>query len=273
MGEESPRSGRALALAIASALLLVAAFPPYGLWPLAWLASVLLLWSLRGSSPRQGLWLGFAAGFTFDVLGGWWRIPAGVNAGAYLCIVGVCAASFGLFGAGAAWLRRHAPGLAPLAIPSLWGALEWLRANLGFLAMPWDVLGYCQWSVPGVAGIAALAGVWGVSFVIVGAAVLVTDGLGSVVEARRPARGGAARLALAAALLALLVAGVLEARGLAAPAPTFRVAVVQAGRYLPGHDAPARAMRVLGRYQALTREAAREKPALIAHTLSLTVPA
>ena len=63
------------------------------------------------------------------------------------------------------------PAWAPLALPSLWGVLEWTRASLGWLAAPWCVLGYTQSGRPETAGVAALAGVWGVSFVLMGAGV------------------------------------------------------------------------------------------------------
>jgi len=240
---------------------MVGAFPPYGLWALGWLAPLGLLVALHGAGPGRGFALGLVAGFVFQALLGWWLLPAGVNAAAYLAGAVVCAAYLGAFGASAAWLGRTAPALAPLAVPSAWVVLEWLRANLGWLAAPWGVLGYTQAGVPGVAGVGAVAGVWGVSFVLVGAGVLAVElsGRRPTERARRPAR-----VALAVALAALLGAGAYEARAAREPGAAFlRVAVVQAGRHVPGRNDVRHAERVFERYRALTRRAAAERPALV----------
>jgi apolipoprotein N-acyltransferase len=236
---------------------MVGAFPPFELWALGWLAPALLLLALRGAGPRRGFSIGWVAGFVFQSLLGWWLLPAGVNPAAYLAGAVVCAAYLAAFGAAAAWLPRAAPALAPLAVPSAWVVLEWLRANLGWLAAPWGVLGYSQGGVPAVAGVGAVAGVWGVSFVLVGASVLALELTG-------PRAAAGARVALALVLAALLGAGALEARAARAPSAAFlRVAVVQAGRHVPGRDDVRHAERVFERYRALTRRAAAERPALV----------
>ena len=258
---ERPGAARALGLALAAGLAWVLAAPPFGWWALGWLAPALLLLALAGQRARVGCAAGFLAAFAFQCLFGWWLLPAGVNAAAYLAGAALCAAYAGAFGAGAVVLERRAPALAPLAIPSLWGVLEWLRANLGWLAAPWGVLGDTQSSRPEIAGVAALAGVWGVSFVLMGAGV----GVAGLVRWRRaalPVRPASALLALA--LVGLLAAGgVLAHRAAAPPERTLRVAVIQAGRYVPGQGTRADALAVFERYRMLTRAAAAEKPALV----------
>ena len=253
--------GAVLGLAVATGLALVAAFPPFELWPLGWLAPALLILALRGASVRLGFCAGLLAGFCFQSLFGWWLFPAGVNAGAYFSGALLCASYLGAFGAGTAWLERRAPAWAPLAIPSLWGVLEWLRANLGWLSAPWAVLGYSQWQVPRVAGVGAVAGVWGVSFVLAGAGLLLAD-----LATRRLGRSGrgAAHLALGLALAGLLGAGAFAAHSATEPsAASLRVAVVQAGRHVPGRGSVADARHVFERYRDLTRAAAAEAPALV----------
>lgn len=256
------RAGRALALAGASGLALLLAFPPFGAWPLAAVASALLVRALAGQRPALGFAAGFAAAFVFQALFGWWLFPAGVSAGAYFAGAAFCAAWTGVFGAGAVWLERRAAAWAPLALPSLWGVLEWLRANLGWLAAPWGALGYAGAERPALAGVAALAGVWGVSFLWMGAGVLLVAGV-----APRQALAGAAgraRAALALVLLGLLAGGlVLGRRAAAPPAETLRVAVIQAGRHVPGEGDAADALRLFERYRALTRAAAARGPALV----------
>src|SRR5262249_14590839 len=184
-----------LALAVASGLAGVAAFPPFDVWALGWVAPALLLIALRGATAPLGFGAGLVAGFCFQSLLGWWLFPAGVNARAYFLGAVACASYAGAFGAGAVWLERSAPAWAPLAVPSLWGVLEWVRANLGWLATPWGVLGYSQWTVRPVAGVGAVAGVWGVSFVLVGAGYLLA-GLAGGSTARPEARPARRRPAL-----------------------------------------------------------------------------
>jgi len=250
-----------LALAVASGLAGVAAFPPFDVWALGWVAPALLLTALRGATAPLGFGAGLVAGFCFQSLLGWWLFPAGVNARAYFLGAVACASYVGAFGAGAVWLERSAPAWAPLAVPSLWGVLEWVRSNLGWLATPWGVLGYSQWTVRPVAGVGAVAGVWGVSFVLVGAGYLLA-GLAGESTARPESRP--ARAALAFAMTALLVAGTLAAHSAAAPAPaSLRVAIVQAGRHVPGRGDGADAERVFERYRDLTRQAAALAPELV----------
>ncbi len=260
MVRERPGAAGALALAVASGLAAVVAFPPLQLWPFGFVSAALLLLSLAGQRPGLGFVLGFVSAFVLQTLFGWWLFPAGVSAAAYFAGAAVCAAYAGVFGAGACWLAARSPGWAPLAIPSLWGVLEFLRANLGWLAAPWCVLGYTQSGRPELTGIAALAGVWGISFTLMGTGVW----LAALAPWRRPARLGPAGAVLALALVVLMASGfVLSRRAAAPPAATLRVAVLQAGRHVPGRDTPAHALEVFERYRRLSREAAVEKPALI----------
>jgi apolipoprotein N-acyltransferase len=258
---ERPGAAGALALAAASGLAAVLAFPPFGAWPLAYVAAALLWLALGRQRPRFGFALGFVSAFVLQTLFGWWLFPAGVRAEAYFAGAALCAAYAGVFGAGACWLEARAPAFAPLALPSLWGLLEWLRASLGWLAAPWCVLGYTQGTERSVAGVAALAGVWGLSFVVMSGGLFLAA---LAPGGRRAAPRGAAGVLLALALLALLGGGAFEARRAAEPtAHTLRVAVLQGGRHVPGRESLAHAREVFERYRGLSRAAAAEAPALI----------
>jgi apolipoprotein N-acyltransferase len=80
----------------------------------------------------------------------------------------------------------------------------------------------------------------------------------------RPAAARAATGILALAVVGLLAGGFVSARRAAAPPErTLRVAVVQAGRHVPGQGSAADALAVFERYRALTRAAAAERPALV----------
>jgi apolipoprotein N-acyltransferase len=247
------RAWRPWLCAAGSALAGVLAFPPYDLWPAGLLAAVLLLLALRGATPGQGFWLGLGAGVPFQLGFGWWLLPAGVSVAAVVSGAFVCASYLGAFGAAAAWLERRAPAWAPLAVPSAFCLQEWLRANVGWIATPWALLGYSQAHAP-LAGIASLAGVGGVSFWLMAAARLLVRG-----------SGGRGR---ADAALALVVAGLLAggwlARGGAEPGGrALRVAILQAGRHVPGVDRPEDAFAAFERYRGLTQEAARAGAQLI----------
>src|SRR2546430_7936464 len=62
-----------------------------------------------------------------------------------------------------------ARGLAALlVVPSYWLVIEWIRSWQGF-GGPWALLGASQWQHPAVLALAAVGGVWLVSFAIVAA--------------------------------------------------------------------------------------------------------
>src|SRR4029077_3927923 len=87
-----------------------------------------------------------------------------------------------------------APVSALLAFPALWTIFEWWRGWM-FTGVPWLAVGYSQVGLP-LAGLAPLAGVYGVSF-----ATALSAGLLYVVIT------GSARLRLACALALVLAFG------------------------------------------------------------------
>src|SRR4051812_4210532 len=61
-----------VALAALSGVLLLAASPPYDLWPLAFVSWAPLVVATRGRSPREALLLGAAQGLAWNVGGNGW---------------------------------------------------------------------------------------------------------------------------------------------------------------------------------------------------------
>ena len=53
------------------------------------------------------------------------------------------------------------------AAPFIWVSLEYLRSNLSFVALPWGLLAHSQYQHPLVIQVASVAGVYGVSFLVV----------------------------------------------------------------------------------------------------------
>src|SRR5262249_36043623 len=211
--------------------------PPFALALAAWLALVPLLVAVRGRDPRWAFPFGAAYGYacTFGV-GASWFVPAlarffdtGLVAAALLGSVYSLlfwGTSFGLFAARAAVVSR--PPATPgrrLLVAALWVASELLRGRL--LGQPWGLLGYTQHAHVALVQIAAVTGVYGLSF-------LVALGSAAAADALRAIRGGryraAVRLVAAPAVLIAtlwLLGAAIAAGGPAGGFGAHTVAVVQ----------------------------------------------
>jgi apolipoprotein N-acyltransferase len=215
--------------------LLVLAFPAANLEFLAWFGLVPGLWLIvRSPTAREGgmraWWLG--AGYLIAAL--YWMTPeigpAVLLVGA---VIGVLWVPFGV----AAWKLLRPPVTWPRAlaalvvVPSCWLLTEWLRSWQA-LGGPWAVFGVSQWQHPAVLALAAVGGVWLISFALVlanVAIVLVIEALPRVMPGATW-RPGLAVLGVAAAV-ASIGAGPL-AFALTPASPAVRettVAMVQPG--------------------------------------------
>ncbi len=107
-------------------------------------------------------------------------------------------------------------------LPAYWVFTEWARSWQGF-GGPWDVLGASQWQHPAVLALAAVGGVWLISFALVAA----NTGIAILLLAR----GMAVRAAGAAGVALALGAGPVAFALTAAVPPVrhVRVALVQPG--------------------------------------------
>src|SRR5437867_7251804 len=85
----------------------------------------------------------------------------------------------------AAWKLRRPPlswarALAALVVvPSCWLLAEWLRSWQA-LGGPWAVFGVSQWQHPAVLALAAVGGVWLISFALVLANVAIVLAIGAL---------------------------------------------------------------------------------------------
>ncbi|MCV7281065.1 apolipoprotein N-acyltransferase [Mycolicibacterium flavescens] len=175
-----------LGVSIVAGVLLCLSFPPFGWWPLAYLAFALMAWVLmRGTATARGA---FGYGFVF---GAAFYLPLLPWVGAFVGPVpwiglSLAEAVFpGLFGAAAVLVRRL-PGW-PLWFAGLWSLQEWLKSTVPFGGFPWGVVAYGQTESP-LRSIAQLGGAPLLSFVV----VLVGFSLAAIVFAivdwwRRPA--------------------------------------------------------------------------------------
>jgi apolipoprotein N-acyltransferase len=215
--------------------LLILAFPAVNLEFLAWFGLVPGLWLIaRSPTAREGgmraWWLG--AGYLIAAL--YWMTPeigpAVLLVGA---VIGVLWVPFGV----AAWKLLRPPVTWPRAlaalvvVPSCWLLTEWLRSWQA-LGGPWAVFGVSQWQHPAVLALAAVGGVWLISFALVlanVAIVLVIEALPRMMPGTTW-RPGLAVLGVAAAV-ASVGAGPL-AFALTPASPSVReatVAMVQPG--------------------------------------------
>jgi apolipoprotein N-acyltransferase len=183
------------------------AFPPAGLWPLAFVGLTPLLWSLRDARPRRRLLLGFLFGLAFFGATLSWILLFGELAWSALIVMSACfTAGFALL-AGAV-TRPSRPIVSSLGIAALWTSMECLRDMIPLGGFGWGGLGVTQVDNRITLRLASLTGVWGVSFVVVAVNALLlaalTDGGGG--RRRIIPVALAAALALAPATIAFPVA-------------------------------------------------------------------
>ncbi|WP_433189161.1 apolipoprotein N-acyltransferase [Actinoallomurus sp. CA-150999] len=145
---------------VVAGLLLAAAFPPIGWWPLAPVATAMLALLFRGRTWRRGLALGmlFGLAFCFPTFEG--LRPVGLDAWIALSIFE--ALYFALLGAGLALVTRL-PGW-PVWTAALWITEELVRGRVPFGGFPWARLAFSQSASP-LTGYASLGGAPLVSFV------------------------------------------------------------------------------------------------------------
>jgi apolipoprotein N-acyltransferase len=213
-------------LSLVAGALPVLAFPAPNLEFLAWFGLVPGLLLIRAAPDRReaavrGWWLG--AGFLLAGL--YWLAP---EIGPGLLLV---AAVFGVLWTGVAistWTLLRSPVSLPRAlaalvvVPSFWLVIEWIRSWQA-LGGPWNVLGASQWQHPAILALAAVGGVWLVSFAIVAANVGIVIVLVS---------GRLGLRALGALATAVVIAAGPVAFALTPAAPAARqvaIALVQPG--------------------------------------------
>jgi apolipoprotein N-acyltransferase len=219
--------------------LLVLTFPDANWEWLAWFGLVPgLVLIIRSPTAREGgvraWWLG--AGYLIAAL--YWMAPEiGPAVLLVAAVVGVLWIPFGV----AAWKLLRPPltwprSLAGLfVVPSCWLLTEWLRSWQA-LGGPWAVFGASQWQHPAILALAAVGGVWLVSFALVlanVAIVLAIESLPRIGGSLLPGASGRWGLATvgAAAALASVGAGPL-AFALTPASPAVRqvtIAMVQPG--------------------------------------------
>jgi len=177
---EKYRQNRSTVLAVLSGLLLALSFPSPGFSILAWIALVPLLAAIHDKSSGSSFRLGFLSGFVAYAGIFYWLNIVMTTYGKLPLVVSfflslVMAAYLALYVATAAALARFVEGRGiPLHIglPVFWVALEFLRAYF-LTGFPWAILGYTQYRTLPLIQIADITGVYGLSFLLVLANVVL----------------------------------------------------------------------------------------------------
>ncbi|HZZ40013.1 MAG TPA: apolipoprotein N-acyltransferase, partial [Acidobacteriaceae bacterium] len=191
-------------LAFASSILLDFCFPVAGPLPpwrgiLAWFALVPLLWALlappQAEHPRylrRAAFIAWLSGLLWYILNCYWiyqtmhlygNMPPIGAAGMVFAFSAILGLYFGLFGFLLALIRRRLGLTAALvAAPFLWTALELAAARI--TSVPWDQLGYAQVDNLFLTHLAPWTGVYGLSFVLMGANALFAGAMLSAARTR-----------------------------------------------------------------------------------------
>ncbi len=161
-------------LALLSGALVALSFPKADFSVLAWFAFVPLLLAIARKSPAQAFRLGLVSGLV--AYGGifYWlnivmaiygKLPWPVSICLFLIFVTYLALYVGII---AGLVRKgEIVGISPLlSFPVLWVGCEYLR-SFALTGCPWEILGYSQYRVLPLIQIADITGVYGLSFLIV----------------------------------------------------------------------------------------------------------
>lgn len=168
-----------------SGILLSLTLPEFGLWPLVWVALVPFLFfvSDKRTSSRR-LFVGtalFAVPYAIAIVyplmrvtSWWWSVGAGsfgmlgleIKFACIVILIGCWGALF--FFPFTYILRRFSTTSMSLVVVAFsWVLLEWVRSSFGLLGYSWGVLGYTLLDTTYLKHLAALSGVYALSFLIV----------------------------------------------------------------------------------------------------------
>jgi apolipoprotein N-acyltransferase len=197
-----PTLPTALAISLLAGVCLSLAFPPAGFWPIAFVALIPLLWLILRASPGRAALIGAVYGIGFYGATLYWIYLFGF--GAWTAVTLLSAASVALFAFIAPLLTRPGrPFVTTLAISALWTVIDWVRGMWPLGGFTWGSLGVSQVANRATLRVASVAGVWGVTFIVVAVNALLLAAIVGGGDARR--RWLQAGLALALAIAPIVI--------------------------------------------------------------------
>ncbi len=180
-------------IAALAGLLLAVAFPKFSLAGFAWVCPALMLLAARGQRGMDAFRAGYVSGLAFWLTSLYWLLfmpVAGFPILGWIALSAYVAVFFGVW----VWFASRNPfpsgswaGRLHWMITSAaaWVALEWLRGWL-LTGFPWSFLGASQYKLVPLIQIAAVTGVFGVSFLVVWFSLAVYSAVEMIY--RHPAR-------------------------------------------------------------------------------------
>jgi apolipoprotein N-acyltransferase len=171
----NPVRAQRVLLSLGSGLALALAFPDYNFPSLGWVSVGGLMVACLGAGVVEAFLCGFlfgAAFFTFStpwiytVLRQYGPLPVWQAAPVMALFLIVTAVHYAMFAAALAWIARRRAGLAVLASPFLWVASEFTRTSMPDIGFAWNLLGYTASGSLALVQLAAVTGIYGLSFLV-----------------------------------------------------------------------------------------------------------
>lgn len=162
-------------LALLSGLLSALAFPKFNLSFFIWISLLPLLFIISKKTPKQSFLLGLIAGFSFYALLLYWipDVPAhfgnlslGFSILIYIVFMLFLSLFWAFFSLFFSKIRLSFPRAAFFMAPFLWVVFEYTSAHI-LTGFPWGFIGYAQYQNLFFIQMAALTGIYGLSFVLV----------------------------------------------------------------------------------------------------------
>jgi apolipoprotein N-acyltransferase len=262
-------------LALMSGCLLSLGYPKHDLGWVVWFVPAILLILVAGIRPLHGFLLFYLSGMIFFALTFRWILDVPNYSFLHHAILFFyLALYFGLFGLAFSFISKRVGLVSALfSAPFLWVSFEYLRSNMGFMAHPAALLGHSQYAYPAVIQIAAFAGVFGVSFLVMMGNVGVAAGI--LYFAKRgkwfmsPFMPSSSNRGIAAVVItsfALVILALLYGKvTLSKPFPgkEIHVALIQGNIDQDKKWNPKYAKSIMEIYAGLTADAAETGPAII----------
>lgn len=157
----------AFPLTLLSVFLYTIALPSFmslrGFGELAYVALVPLLLVFYRSSYRRGIFYGVSFGVLQTMLTNFWLGTFSLISLQFVTVIYLV--EYFLFMFAALWVFKRFRSLGFLLFPIAWVGFDYLR-SIGFLGFPWSMLGPSQYHFLSLIQMAAVTGVWGVTFVV-----------------------------------------------------------------------------------------------------------
>ena len=250
-------------LAITSGLLVALSFPNAGLSFLVWISLIPLLMALEGTTLRTAFRVGITCGVTAYALLLYWinivvtqygHLPWAISIPIYLMLVFWLALFYG-FTVMVSRMGELVGIKSAISLPIAWVAFDFIRSFL-LTGFPWAMLGHSQYRTLPLFQIADIAGVYGITLLIVLANVVLYRITRAITGAKinYPIKSALVILIL---LVATLIYGFnrLNSREATKNKP-LKVALIQGNIDQDVKWSPAFQEKTISIYEHLTREAA-----------------